>query len=516
MDYMIGVDIGTTSTKVALFDLHGKLQTVSRQLYPIYHELPDRAEEDPAAIFAAVIAGLTAVVHDKAVQQTEVKGIAFSSAMHSVILMDKHDQPLTRAITWADNRAVATAKVLKDSANSQQLFARTGVPIHPMSPLTKLMWFKQNQPELLRQTKQVIGVKEYVLWRLFGRYVEDYSIANATGLFNINTLDWDEAALDLAGITRAQLPELVDTDYQLRGMDQEIAATIGLAADTPVIIGASDGTLSNLGLNAIRPGAVAVTIGTSGAVRMVAATPKVDAAGRLFTYYLDKTHWVIGGPVNNGGIVFQWVRDQLFAPEKAIAATQGTDLYEKLTQLAATVPAGAGGLLCQPYLGGERAPLWNADARGSYFGLTQSHTRAHLVRATLEGVVYNLNAVLQLLKALTDGPLTIQASGGFAHSELWCQILADVFAQTVSIPTSIESSALGAVVLGMKSLGYIDDLHDVAAMMGTAKQIIPVAADVEVYQKIIPIWSSVTEKLSSEYEQIAAFQREFPVMQLPS
>jgi gluconokinase len=513
MNYMIGVDIGTTSTKVVVFNLQGQLQTVVRQLYPLYHDQPDYAEEEPEAIYAAVVTGLTAVIKQQNMRPNEIKGIAFSSAMHSVILMGQDDQPLTRALTWADNRAVTEAAELKASPLGQQLFARTGVPIHPMSPLTKLMWFKRHQPELLQQTKQVLGIKEYVLWRLFGRYIEDYSIANATGLFNLNTLDWDAAALKLAGIKRAQLPQLVDTDYQINGLAADLAAKIGLDVETPFIVGASDGTLSNLGLNAVRPGDVAVTIGTSGAVRMVANAPQIDPAGRLFTYYLDATHWVIGGPVNNGGIVFQWVRDQLFASEKAVADQAGTDLYTQLTQLAATIPAGAGGLLCQPYLGGERAPLWNADARGSYFGLTQSHTRAHLVRATLEGVVYNLNAVLQLVKTLTDEPLTIQASGGFAHSQLWCQILADVFAQTVNIPASIESSALGAVILGMKSLGYITDLHEATALISTAQQIQPVAANVVIYQQLVPIWTSVTEKLSTEYAQIAAFQREFPALE---
>ncbi|MFC6169490.1 gluconokinase [Loigolactobacillus jiayinensis] len=508
MDFMIGVDIGTTSTKVVLFDLKGQMQAVSRQLYPLYHDQPDFAEEDPNEIFTAVVTGLIEVIQKQQLLPADIKGIAFSSAMHSVILMDQADQPLTRVLTCADNRAEKEAEQLKTATQANALFTRTGVPIHPMSPLTKLMWFKQNQPQLLAQAKQIIGIKEYVLWRLFGRYVEDYSIANATGLFNLNTLDWDEPALALAGIKRAQLPQLVDTDYQLKGMNPAIATKIGLAMDTPVIIGASDGTLSNLGLNAIQPGAVAVTIGTSGAVRMVAPTPQVDPAGRLFTYYLDRTHWVIGGPVNNGGVVFQWVRDQLFPAEQAQAQRDGTDLYEKLTQLAAAIPAGSNGLLCQPYFGGERAPLWNAAARGSYFGLTQSHTRAHIVRATLEGIVYNLNAVLQLLQALTDMPLTIQASGGFAHSQLWCQILADVFGQPINIPASIESSALGAVIVGMKSLGYIDSLDEVKTLVTTTRQVQPLAANVAVYQKIMPLWAEVTEKLTAEYAKIAALQQE--------
>ena len=209
MKYMIGVDLGTTSTKVVLFDLKGKSIAYANNPYPLYQETPDMAEEDPEEIFDAVISGLTEVMRKSRVAADQIAGVSFSSAMHSLILMDQNDQPLTRVITWADNRASREAEELKENGLGAKLYARTGVPTHPMSPMVKLLWLKKDQPELFKKAKHFIGIKDYVLFRLYGKYVQDYSLANATGLFNIFEKDWDSLALETVGISREQLPELV-------------------------------------------------------------------------------------------------------------------------------------------------------------------------------------------------------------------------------------------------------------------------------------------------------------------
>ncbi|MFD1484953.1 gluconokinase [Lacticaseibacillus baoqingensis] len=497
MTVMIGVDIGTTSTKVVAFDLHGHAQASANNSYPLCQSEPDMAEESPEEIFTAVITGLKQVVAQ--VAGHSIAGISFSAAMHSVIVMDADDQPLTQVLTWADNRGAAFAQQLRADGRGAALFARTGVPVHPMSPLVKLMWLQQAQPAVMAQAAHVIGIKDYVLFRMFGRYVQDYSLANATGLMNIFTMDWDPTALALAGVTAAQLPQLVDTDHQLKQMRPEIAQLIGIAADTPVVIGASDGVLSNLGVAAITPGTVAVTIGTSGAVRTVVDHPVCDPNGRLFTYYLAPGRWVIGGPVNNGGVVWRWARDAFFADRD----------YDQLTALAAKVPAGADGLLFLPYLGGERAPLWDADARGSFIGLTRQHDRATMLKAVLEGITFNLFAVMQLVAALAGQPKAIQATGGFARSGLWRQLLADVFAAPVTIPDSFESSALGAAVLGMQALGLCPSLDAVVDMVGQTHTQQP-SDDAAVYAELMPVWTDCADRLAGAYAAIAGFQRRHP------
>ncbi|MEC2628091.1 FGGY family carbohydrate kinase, partial [Bacillus cereus] len=244
---------------------------------------------------------------------------------------------------------------------------------HPMSPLSKLVWLQNEQAELFAKSYKFISIKEYVFYKLYKEYVIDYSIASATGMFNLKSLKWDEEALHVAGITDEKLSKLVPTTHSLTGLDEEFAKEMNVLVSTPFVVGASDGVLSNLGVNAIDPGVVAVTIGTSGAIRAVTNRPVTDPKGRIFCYALTEDHWVIGGPVNNGGMIFRWARDQLGTSEIELAKRLGKDPYEVLTEIAAKVNPGSDGLLFHPYLAGERAPLWNANARGSFFGLGLHH-----------------------------------------------------------------------------------------------------------------------------------------------
>lgn len=507
MNYTIGVDIGTTSTKAVLYDETGKVISYANEGYPLYQETPDMAEQDLTEIFQGVLTALRKVVAEGKIKKEQIKGVAFSAAMHSLIVLDKDMKPLTRLITWADNRAEKHSEILKNSSLGEKIYRTTGTPIHPMSPLTKIIWLQQEQPEIFHQARYFVGIKEYVLYELFGELKIDQSIASATGLLDIFNLTWDQKALSAAGITAEFLPEIVTTDYQFHGLKKNYADLIGLSAETPFIIGASDGVLSNLGVDAVKPGVAALTIGTSGAIRTVVDHPVTDPKGRLFCYVLSEGKYVLGGSVNNGGIVFRWVRDQLFAPEKATAQQLQTDSYEALNQLANQIAAGSDGLIFLPYLGGERAPLWDANARGTYFGLNRNHTRPHMLRAALEGIIFNLYTVLMALEEVAGPIEKIQASGGFARSELWCQILADIFEMEITIPESFESSCLGAAVLGMKSIGLVEDLSVIKEMMGETQTHQPDSANYAAYRELLPIFISLTSKLKNEFQEIADYQR---------
>lgn len=503
MTEIIGVDVGTTSTKVVLYDQAGTAIASANHGYPLYQTEPGMAEESPVEIYEAVITGI-AEVTEKATQP--VAGISFSAAMHSLILLDDQFQPLTRMLTWADNRAAAAAEQLRALPNAHDLYANTGIPLHPMTPLAKLVWLAQTQPKLHQQARWFVDIKAYLLQRLCGQLVTDYSIANATGLFNLHTLDWDAQALKLAQITAAQLPQLVDTTTQLIGLNETVATKLKLSPTTPLIVGASDGCLANLGVSAIEPGVAAITIGTSGAIRVVTDEPKLDPHGRLFCYYLAPHRWIVGGPVNNGGNVLRWVEDTLFSAEKAV--NEGTDrsTIEMMLALAAKVPAGSHGLLMHPYLNGERAPLWEATARGAYFGLTARHSRSEMTRAALEGICFNLAHVANMVQALT-GPFTqLQATGGFTRSETWLGILADIFDTTVTIPDSMASSSLGAAVLGFESLGLIPDLTAVKTMIESTRQQRPNPTNVQTYQELYPIYEQLIAAYQPIFNQLSKFK----------
>lgn len=509
---VVGVDIGTTSTKavayVAASRGRGRLLGQHAVEYPLSTPVVGAAEQDPEAIYAAVLASVRGALADGGLAPGDVGCVAFSAAMHSLIAVDGHHRPLTASITWADNRAAPWARSLNDEHDGRAIYRRTGTPIHPMSPLVKLMWLKATQPALFARARRFVGVKEFVLHRLCGEWVVDHSIASATGLFALETRDWDPEALAIAGIDRSRLSTLVPTTHRLALADAAHADEIGLDRDTPIIIGANDGVLSNLGVGAIARGSVALTIGTSGAIRTVVDRPRTDPEGRTFCYALTDDRWVVGGPVNNGGIVLRWVRDEFAGAETETAKRLGIDPYEVLTHVASRVPAGAAGLLFHPYLAGERAPLWNPDLRGSFFGLAMHHRKEHMIRAVLEGVLMNLHTILPALEAVIGRTTAIQATGGFARSPMWRQMLADVFDRDVVVPESIESSCFGAAMLGLYALGELKSLDGVAKLVGATHRHAPDPAAAAVYARLSPIFDALPRQLAEQYRAIAAFQQD--------
>lgn len=504
--YVLGVDIGTTSTKAVLFSPVGKVIEKHGVEYPLFSPTPATAEQDPEVIFAAVIESIKDTVAKSNVNAEDIVCVSFSSAMHSIVAVDKEGEPLTKCITWADNRSAHWAQKIMDEYNGHEIYLRTGTPVHPMAPLSKLLWLKEEHNELFSAVHKFVSIKEYVFYKLFHEYVVDYSIASATGMFNLQNLDWDEEALEVAGVTKDHLSKPVSTTHSLTGLDEKFAQETGLLASTPFVVGASDGVLSNLGVDAIDPGVVAVTIGTSGAIRAVTNKPVTDPKGRIFCYALTDDHWVIGGPVNNGGMIFRWVRDQLGEQEIQKAKELGKNSYDLLTEMASNVKAGAEGLIFHPYLAGERAPLWDANARGSFFGLGLHHKREHMVRAVLEGILFNLYTVLLALSELIGEPKKIKATGGFARSEVWRQMMADIFGQEVTVPESFESSCLGAALLGLYSIGEIDSLNAVSSMVGETHQHAPNEENAQTYQELSSIYIRLARLFKEEYANIAAFQ----------
>ncbi len=508
MNYSIGIDIGTTSTKAIIFNDLGEVLKEASVGYPLLNPEPKAAEQNPDEIVTAVKEAIRMVIQQMNLKPDEIKFLSFSAAMHSLIALDDWGNPLTHSITWADQRSEKQARQLKET-NGQAIYEKTGTPIHSMSPFVKLVWLREDKPEIFNNAAFFLGIKEYLFYNLFGEYVCDYSIASATGLFNIHTLDWEEEALETAHISREQLPKLVPTTEIFTNMKEEVAFELGLSPHTPIVIGANDGCLANLGVNAIEPGIVALTIGTSGAIRTVVDRPITDPEGRIFCYALTENHWVVGGAVNNGGMIFNWMIEKFADAEIAEAQAKNLNPYDLVSDKIASVKAGSNGLLFYPYLSGERAPLWNANAKGSFYGLSLIHKKEHMMRAVLEGINLNLYLVYRALESVIGQPEKIHAAGGFAKSPLWRQMIADIFNTEVHISQTVESSALGAVLLGRFAMGELASLEEGVKLIGTAEINHPQANQVEVYQELIPLYEKMGHLLESGYDEITAFQQKY-------
>ncbi|MBP1930584.1 gluconokinase [Ammoniphilus resinae] len=492
--YVIGLDFGTTSTKAIVFDKRGNAVSEHGVEYPILTPNPGWAELDPEIIYVAAITSLRVAL--SRVKSSEVVAIGLSTAMHSLILMDELNQPLTRVITWADNRSDEQAHVLKQSTLGKQIYLRTGTPIHPMSPLCKIMWFKENEPELFKQTHKFISIKEYLLFRWFGQFITDFSVASATGLLNLQSLEYDSDALQTAGIKKEQLSTLVPTTYVLQGLSDEVAEAVHIRREIPVVIGASDGCLANLGIGAMNRGEVGITIGTSGAIRTVTPKPITDPSERTFCYALAENHWVVGGATNNGGLLLRWFKEQ-FARELS---------YEKLTEEAGKVGVGSEGLFCLPYLSGERAPIWNAHARGCYVGMALHHKREHFARSAMEGVIYAIFGVGKALQQLAGDFGSLRASGGFVQSKLGCQILADVFGTEVIVPENPQSSGWGAAILALFAIGEIPRIDYYCGEDSHTHTYAPHSDNHIKYQQFYTVYEEIYNQLSNTFEKIAEIQ----------
>ncbi|ANS73931.1 gluconokinase [Paenibacillus yonginensis] len=511
---VLGLDIGTTSLKAVLFGPNGTMMAKHSSEYPLYQPQQDWAEQDPEEILQALVDAVRHVLLKSKADPKKIIAIGFSAAMHSLIALDADGQPLTRSLVWTDNRSTSQAERLKQHGG-HDIYLRTGTPIHPMSPLCKLLWMKEEDPETFQKSAMFVGIKEYLLFRLFGTYIMDYSMASATGMFELSKLDWDEGALKLLELERSRLPQPVPTTHILEGMNQTLAGHMGLDPQTPVVVGASDGVLANLGVGAMGEGEVAVTIGTSGAVRMMTDKPLTDGQQRTFCYALTERHWVVGGPTNNGGIMLRWLRDQFGSPEVEVAKRLNIDPYDLMIQYAEKVPAGAEGLLFLPFLTGERAPIWNPDARGLFFGISLRHQREHFIRAVLEGVIFSIFSIGVALRDLAGPATKIIASGGFARSAVWRQILSDVMGKELLVPEVEEASALGAAAIALYGVKDLEALEDVKHWVRISETHKPNLQNSEVYLQLFDMYERLYSKLKSEFQVMAEFQRTGGFMPTP-
>jgi gluconokinase len=501
---VLGVDIGTTSTKTVAYDVSGAVLASASSGYPLHEPQPGYAEQDPDQIVAAVLSTIRSVVSDLRPQDVPIAGLSFSSAMHSLIGLDPDGRPLTPSVTWADSRAADQAEPLRSTAAGLALHRRTGTPIHAMSPLAKLIWFRQHDPKLCERVGHWVGIKEYVLLHMCAALVTDHSLASGTGLMDIHRLAWDPEALQLAGIIPEQLPELVSTTTVLPALTQETLAETGLAADTPVVIGAGDGPLANLGLGAVHAGMAACSIGTSGALRVMVERATVDPLGGVFCYALTEDRWAVGGAINNGGSVLAWTGE-------ALAPDLGEEPEEELLALAATAPPGSGGLLMLPYLLSERAPHWSSLPRGAYIGLSREHRREHLVRAALEGVCQQLALVLASMRAAGNEVREVRATGGFARSPFWRQLLADTLGMDVLFPAGHEGSSFGAALLGMQALGLVESIDVAADLVRIEDTVHPDAATAALYAALRPVFSDLYNALLPTFGSLRRLGPALPV-----
>ena len=482
----MGVDLGTSSLKAGIFDSNGKEIGFSSVENSIIFSSPGMAELNPEKIFQSFLDIVKQCIKKSKISVNNLEAIGLGTQMHSVIAIDSRGNCITNAIIWADTRAKNQAESIKEKFDYEKMSFNTGCRVtHPSYPLSKILWLKENEPHLYQKSYKFITIKEYILSRLFGDFFIDYSDASSTGCFNIHSFKWDDYIMEnVLGIKPDRFGEPVECTYTLKNIKKEYADYMGLKDNTDFIIGSTDGILANFGSGVFADNSASCTIGTSGAIRITTDKPIIDPLQRTWCYCFGKDIWITGGAVNNGGLVLKWLGnlcEKQYEHEKKLF-NEG-NIFKLFDHYASHVSPGSNGLIFLPFLTGERSPDWNADAVGTVHGLTLMHEKKHIIRAAMEGVIYNIFSVYKVINKLKKNIKKIKASGGYSHSDVWLQIQADVFNKNIEVLNINDAAVLGASYIAMLAAGSISSFEQGLPVMKPYKNIKPVKENVKIYEK---------------------------------
>lgn len=497
---MLGVDIGTTGARAVVFAPTGRQRHATSAEYPLNSPHPGWAEQEPVRVLDAVTHCVRAAAAWCTAEGLRPRALGLSAILHSIIPVDASGEALGPTIIWADTRSAGEAEQIMREIDPLALYRRVGGPVHPMYSTAKLRWLRTNRPDVFERAASFVGIKEYVLRKWTGAHATDRSVASGTGLYNGRAGTWDDEALAIAGVTANRLPPVIETTDPIPAAPDRLRA-LALPEDCAIVVGAGDGVLQTIGTGTVDPGQMVAMVATSGAIRSVVDSFQTDPNGRTWCYYLAAGKWVVGAAINNAGIVYAWLRDQLShgGPEIEL---------EQLNRWASEVPAGANGLVFLPYLAGERSPGWNANARGLLFGLSLAHDYRHLARATLEAVGYRMRSIFDPMEELVGPAREIRAAGGYVRSPLWLQIVADTLGRPLQLVDSPEASALGAAQLAMLGTGMVGRFEDLAGMIDTAGTVEPDLKRHALYGRLYEVYQSLYVKAHDDWEAISRLQAE--------
>jgi xylulokinase len=457
--YILAHDLGTTGNKASLYDAEGTLLASAFFGYGLALPKVQWAEQDPEDWWQAVCVSTQQLLNAAAVPAAEIACVVFSGQMMGCVAVDQEARPLRSALIWADMRAGEEAQAIIDGVGMEEAYRITGHRASSSYSGAKMLWVRNHQPEIFRQTYKFLQAKDFAVARLTGNFVTDYSDASGTNLYDLAQADWSAAILDAVRLDRELLPELHASSDVVGEVTAAAAAQTGLAVGTPVVIGGGDGCCAAAGAGVVREGSAYNYIGSSSWIGLATKTPVLDPSMRTFTW----AHLVPGmfspcGTMQAAGGSYQWLRDNFGLPEKDAGARLGVSAYELMNLQAAQSPAGANGLLFLPYLLGERSPRWNPKARGAFIGLTMKHNRADMIRAGLEGITFNLRVILEAFLEQNTPVEAMRVIGGGARGRVWRQIMADIYGLPVLRPAILEeATSMGAAIAGGIGVGLFDD-----------------------------------------------------------
>ncbi|MEM3112772.1 MAG: xylulokinase [Candidatus Anstonellales archaeon] len=503
--FVIGIDIGTSGCKCILLDERGKVLASVTKDYPLYTPKPGWAEQNPEDWWRATKISIRQILK-RLDSIRNIKAIGLSGQMHGLVILDKNSRVIRPAILWNDQRTEKQCQEIQDKVGGiNGLLELTNNRMLPGYTGGKILWVRENQPHFYDRIKKILNPKDYIRFRLTGEFATEVSDASGTGLFNVRKRDWSYRLLELLDIPKEWLPRCYESCEISGALSAKIAKELGLPVGLPVVGGGGDAVVQTTGTGIIEPGILGTTIGTAGNVTTALdkCIENPDGKLQIFCNTLPGKWHVMGVTLAAGGSL-RWFRDALGEFEKERAKRLGKDIYEILTREASGIEVGSEGLLFLPYLIGERCPYADPHAKGALIGLTLRHKKRHFIRSILEGVIFSLRDVAEVILKMGISFNQIRTSGGGARSKLWRQIHADVFGREVlTMSGSGEGSAYGAALVAGVGVGIWPNMEEAVKGLKIVTNNSPIPENVEKYEKLFKIYQNLYKTLKPTFDKIS-------------
>lgn len=505
MAYVIGVDCGTSGTKTVLFDEKGTVIASHTIEYPMYQPKNGYAEQEPADWANAMIDTIKAVLGKSGVSAGEVIGVGISGQMHGLVMLDGEGKVLRRSIIWCDQRTEAEVEEMNRLLGREKLIEITANPALTGWTAAKILWVKNNEPEIFDKCRHILLPKDYLRYVLTGEFAAEVSDASGMQLLNVAKREWSSEVCDALGIDMSMLAKLYESCEVTGQVTKQAAQLTGLKEGTIVVGGAGDNAAAAIGTGVACDGKAFTTIGTSGVVFAHTSEIAIDPKGRVHTCCAAVPGaWHVMGVTQGAGLSLKWFRDNFCAAEKETAKYMGVDEYYLMDKEAATVPVGAERLLYLPYLMGERTPHLDPNARGIFFGLSAMHTKKHMLRAVLEGVSYSLRDCVEVFREMNINVSDMMACGGGGSSPLWRSMLADLYNCPVKTASSKEGPALGVALLALTGAGVYSSVPEACnAVVSVDKTQQPDPANVPAYESFYQLYREIYPAVKEQCAKLA-------------
>ena len=461
--YLLGIDIGTSACKVAIFDREGKVVSATTGDYGVYYPQPGWAEQDPEEWWQAVCRTTRGALEKSGICAEEIAGVGIDGQSWSAIAVDKEGKVLTNTPIWMDTRAKDICGELNEKVGDKRIFELAGNSLQPSYTTAKIIWYQRNLPEVYDKIHKILQSNSFIAYQLTGVMSQDVSQGYGLHCFDMHQAKWDAGMCEELGIPMHILPDIYPCHAVIGTVHEKASRECGLAVGTPVVAGGLDAACGALGAGVLHSGETQEQGGQAGGMSI--CTDVYQADPRLILgYHVVPDCWLLQGGTTGGGGVMRWLEREFADFEREEAKRTGKSSLELLNEIAENVKPGSDGAIFLPYMSGERSPIWDPDAKGVFYGLDFSKTKGHFVRAAMEGVAFSLRHNLEVAKEAGAEVSVLRAMGGSANSLLWTQIKSDVTGKPIVVPASDTATTLGAAILAGVGVGMYDSFEEAVAL----------------------------------------------------